>query len=97
MTLVSKILFTAQPRTDSVQISIHTTDPDLSRIWFSVTAGGRLRGKLAVLGQWGTRIAWQGVWHLGNRVAWLRKAIQSHLCSQYSEGGEERRYGCVCG
>lgn len=50
-------------------------DPDLSRPWFSVTAGGRQTGKLAIPGQGGPSSAWQGVKHLGNRVARLEAAI----------------------
>lgn len=44
------ILVRAQPRMERC-VPIHVyirIDPALSRLWFSVTAGGRLRGKLAV-------------------------------------------------
>ncbi|TNN22264.1 hypothetical protein EYF80_067622 [Liparis tanakae] len=35
-------------------------DPELRRLWFSGTAGGRLRGKLAVLGPVGLRSSLAG-------------------------------------
>lgn len=46
-----------------------------ARLWFGVTAGGIMRSKQAVVGQWGTRAAWQGAWGLGNWLARLEEAI----------------------